>query len=76
MGLSKTGCSTSFTKKDLEHRYVTGFVDGAKAVCSLILSDLETQKQQSMRNKEHTDVIESLDHSIKLVRDRLDSYSN
>ena len=44
MSISKTGCSKSITKEDLEHKYKKGFSDGAKAVCSLILETLKEQR--------------------------------
>lgn len=46
MSISKTGCSKSITKEDLECKYKKGFSDGAKAVCGLILETLKDQRYE------------------------------
>lgn len=78
MGISKTGCSTSITKEDLEHKYKTGFSDGAKAVCSLILETLKDQRFEILDNKiENYEIaLETVNESIKSVEDRLNKYNN
>ena len=78
MGMSKTGCSKSITKEDLEHKYVSGFADGAKAVCSLILEALKDQRFEILddKNENYEIALETINKSIKSVEDRLNKYNN
>lgn len=78
MGISKTGCSTSITKEDLECKYKHGFVDGAKAVCSLILETLKDQRFEIIDNKvENYEIaLSTINESIKSVEERLNKYNN
>lgn len=78
MGISKTGCSKSISKEDLEHKYKNGFADGAKAVCSLILEELKDQRFEILDNKnENYEVaLKTINESIKSVQDRLDKYND
>ena len=78
MGISKTGCSKSITKEDLEHKYKKGFSDGAKAVCSLILETLKDQRFEILDNKtENYEIaLKTINESIKSVEDRLNKYNN
>lgn len=78
MGISKTGCSTSITKEDLEHKYKNGFLDGAKVVCSLILETLKDQRFEIFDNKiENYEIaLKTVNESIKSVEDRLNKYNS
>lgn len=78
MAISKTGCSKSITKEDLEHKYKSGFAAGAKAVCSLILETLNDQRFEILDNKiENYEIaLETINESIKSVEDRLNKYNN
>ena len=78
MGISKTGCSKSITKEDLEHKYKIGFSDGAKAVCSLIIETLKDQRFEILDNKtkNYEIALETINESIKSVEDRLNKYNN
>ena len=78
MGLSKSGCSSSITKKDLEHKYNSGFADGAKAVCSLILEELKDQRFVILddKNENYEIALKTVDESIKSVEERLNKYNN
>ena len=77
MGLSKSGCSSSITKEDLEHKYKIGFVDGLKMACSLILETLQDQKFEILDDKtEGFEIaLKTVNESIKSVEKRLDGYS-
>ena len=68
MSISKTGCSKSIIKEDLEYKYKKGFSDGAKAVCGLILETLKDQRFDI--------ALQTINASIKSVQDRLDKYNN
>ena len=78
MGISKSGCSKSITKEDLEYKYKKGFADGAKAVCSLILESLCDQRFKILDNQtENCDIaLKTINESIKSVEDRLNKYNN
>ena len=78
MGISRTGCSKSITKQDLEHKYKQGFSDGAKAVCSLIIETLKDQRFEILDNKtkNYEIALETINESIKSVEDRLNKYNN
>lgn len=78
MGISKTGCSKSITKEDLEYKYKKGFSDGAKAVCSLIIETLKDQRFEILDNKtkNYEIALETINESIKSVEDRLNKYNN
>jgi len=78
MGLSKSGCSNSVTKEDLEHKYKSGFADGAQAVCSLILEELKDQRFEILDNKiENYEIaLSTINESIKSVEDRLEKYNS
>lgn len=41
MALSKTGCSRSITKRDLDAMYYQGFAEGIKNVTDNIINDIE-----------------------------------
>lgn len=77
MGLSKNGCSSSITKEDLEHKYKTGFIDGLKMACSLILETLKDQRFEIMDNKVdgYEIALKTIDDSIQSVEKRLAGYS-
>lgn len=77
MSISKTGCSKSVTKEDLEIKYKKGFADGAKAVCSLILEELKDQRFEIIDSKtENYEVaLNTINGSIKAVEDRLARYN-
>lgn len=78
MSISNTGCSVSITKVDLEHKYKSGFADGAKAVCSLILETLKDQRFEILDKKieNYNIALETINESIKSVEDRLNKYNN
>lgn len=78
MGISKSGCSRTITKEDLENKYKNGFSDGAKAVCSLILENLKDQKFEILDNKidNYEIALKTIDESIKSVENRLNKYNN
>lgn len=78
MSISKSGCSKSITKEDLEHKYKSGFADGAKAVCFLILESLKDQKLEILDNKiENYEIaLTTVDESIKSVETRLKKYNS
>lgn len=78
MGLSKSGCSNSVTKKDLEHKYKSGFTDGVKAVCFLILEELKDQRFEILDNKieGYEIALSTIDKSIKSIEDRLEKYNS
>lgn len=77
MGLSKSGCSSSITKEDLEHKYKTGFADGLKAACSLILEPLKDQRFEILDDKTagYETALKTIDDSIHSVEKRLEKYS-
>lgn len=76
MSISKTGCSKSITKEDLEHKYKKGFSDGAKAVCGLILETLKDQRFDILDSSNNEIALQTINASIKSVQDRLDKYNN
>lgn len=76
MSISKTGCSKSITKKDLEYEYKKGFSDGAKAVCGLILETLKDQRFDILDSSNNEIALQTINASIKSVQDRLDKYNN
>ena len=78
MGISKTGCSKSITKEDLENKYKKGFADGSKAVCVLILETLKEQRFEILDNKDenYEIALKTINESIKSVEYRLDKYNN
>ena len=81
MGLSESSCD-SITKDDLERKYKSGFVDGLKMACSLILEGLKDQKFEILDDCRHDKVdnyeiaLKTIDDSIHSVEKRLDKYSN
>lgn len=75
MSISKTGCSKSITKEDLEHKYKKGFSDGAKAVCSLILETLKEQHFEILDSSNDEIALQTINISIKSVQDRFDKYN-
>lgn len=76
MSISKTGCSKSITKEDLEYKYKKGFSDGAKAVCGLILETLKDQRFDILDSSNNEIALQTINTSIKSVQDRLDKYNN
>lgn len=76
MGISKTGCSESITKVDLENKYKTGFVDGLKTACELILEELKDQRFEIIDNKNEDCkvALKTVNKSIQFVQDRLNQY--
>lgn len=74
--ISKTGCSKSITKEDLEYEYKKGFSDGAKAVCGLILETLKDQRFDILDNSNNEIALQTINTSIKSVQGRLDKYNN
>ena len=78
MRINKTDYSKSITKEDLERKYTSGFADGAKAVCSLILEILKDQKFEILddKNKNYEIALETINKSIKSVENRLNEYNN
>ena len=76
MSISKTGCSKSITKEDLEYKYKKGFSDGAKAVCCLILETLKDQRFDILDSSNNEIALQTINTSIKSVQDRLDKYNN
>lgn len=76
MSISKTSCSKSITKEDLEYKYKKGFSDGAKAVCGLILETLKDQRFDILDNSNNEIALHTINTSIKSVQDRFDKYNN
>lgn len=76
MSISRTGCSKSITKEDLEYKYKKGFSDGAKAVCGLILETLKDQRFDIIDNSNNEIALHTINTSIKSVQDRFDKYNN
>lgn len=76
MSISKTGCSYSITKEDLECEYKKWFSDGAKAVCGLILETLKDQRFEILDSSNDEITLQIINASIKSVQDRLDKYNN
>lgn len=76
MSISKTGCSESITKVDLENKYKKGFADGLKTACELILEELKDQRFEIIDDK-HEDckvALKTVNKSIQSVQDRLNKY--
>lgn len=76
MGISKSGCSSSITKSDLNSEYKSGFAYGAKTVCSLILEDLKDQRFAILDEKtdNYEIALRTINDSIRTVEERLNKY--
>ena len=81
MGLSESSCDSIITKEDVERKYKSGFADGLKKACSLILETLKDQRFEILDDALHGKVddyeiaLKTIDDSIQLVEKRLDKYS-
>lgn len=67
MSISKTGCSYSITKEDLECEYKKWFSDDAKAVCGLILETLQDQRFEILDSPNDEIALQTINISIKSV---------
>lgn len=78
MGISKTDCSRSITKQDLENRYVQGIAEGALASLKCFRNRLTEHKEQlmeefrSLPSGSDSDVVCTKIYELNIVMEKLD----
>lgn len=73
MSLSKSGCSKSITKSDLDAMYYQGFAEGVEMVCENIIRELEVCKKVSYDLWDGEASQRAFQKAIEVVQSKLDS---